>query len=449
MRRSEIFENFVKVAQENGLVSSDDSFRKLENNPRADSLSADDIKKLYNITPNTLKEMSYKSNIMEIAHKEPVVVSSAYDKLNGLVENNIERSNIMQRIVHKPTNGLLTNTKYAQKELLLSLVRIANDLDNNNNVKLQVLADSCLKQASYNPNKPVVKTAGGWLIATGVAALVGAVYVQQHTADADKGFRRNHENLVEKIDDLISDNSDWGWGYDVRDDFKDELENFKDKLNSFYDLYDNVFPEIQALRTPRTTKEYIEYYKDPSAKKASQSYLKIAAEFADFKPYLETMVQNLSSEGFKSEQKEDEGVLTTVTDSLGLHGGKGLFQDKFDTIKTAVQTYMKSVQDQVNILKSSKARADKAKRDIQNYNRNVRRAKSDAAKYRNPNLEPLEDASMPEQTEESTSERPQRPSRPQRRSVDREGGGLNLGGDAGGDTEGEFSLDALSGLDSI
>ena len=46
--------------------------------------------------------------------------------------NNIERQNILLHIVNKRNDGLLTQRKYAQKELMLSLVRIANDLDNKN-----------------------------------------------------------------------------------------------------------------------------------------------------------------------------------------------------------------------------------------------------------------------------------------------------------------------------
>ena len=89
---------FVKVAQEKGIVSSKD---------------------LYEVKPKASDDMTYKNNIMEIAHPNSLVIAPAYDKINGLVENNIERQNILLNIVNKETNGLLTQHKYASNNLIL------------------------------------------------------------------------------------------------------------------------------------------------------------------------------------------------------------------------------------------------------------------------------------------------------------------------------------------
>ena len=100
MRRSEIFDNFVKIALESDLISldaPDKAKKKLEENPRADSLSAKDIEKLYNIKPNAPKDMEYKKNIIEDAHPTPMVICPAYDRINGLVENENERQNKSQQ----------------------------------------------------------------------------------------------------------------------------------------------------------------------------------------------------------------------------------------------------------------------------------------------------------------------------------------------------------------
>ena len=124
MKRSEIFEEFAKIAQEKKIISNDSkkSFKALENNPRADSLDVSAIAALYGVKPETSDDMKYKSNIMEIAHPNSLVISPANDRINGLVENNIERQNINLRIVNKNPDGLLTQRRYAQQQLALSLL---------------------------------------------------------------------------------------------------------------------------------------------------------------------------------------------------------------------------------------------------------------------------------------------------------------------------------------
>lgn len=139
---SEIFNSYIKIAT---ASDADDSKKALDANPRADSLTKERIGELYNVTNDTPKDMQYKRNIMEDAHPGSYIAAPAYDRLNALVENNNQRQDIMLRIVDKRTNGLLTQHKYAQDELVLSLVRLANYLDNKNETELASLADDCLE----------------------------------------------------------------------------------------------------------------------------------------------------------------------------------------------------------------------------------------------------------------------------------------------------------------
>src|SRR5271166_4104687 len=146
MRRSEIFESFVKIAQQKGLISDAEHAEHTEKdfsetNPRMDSLSIEQISKLYNTKPAQPKDMEYQRNIIEDAHPEMVVISPSYDKLNGLVENENEGQNIRIHISLKEPDGHLTQRKYAEKELIMALVRTANDLDNRNQDQLCKLAD--------------------------------------------------------------------------------------------------------------------------------------------------------------------------------------------------------------------------------------------------------------------------------------------------------------------
>ena len=76
MRRFEIFESFAKIAQEKGLVSKAEHAEHTEKdfsetNPRMDSLTIEQISKLYNTKPSLPKDMEYTKNIMEIAHPNP------------------------------------------------------------------------------------------------------------------------------------------------------------------------------------------------------------------------------------------------------------------------------------------------------------------------------------------------------------------------------------------
>lgn len=104
-----------------------------------------EIEALYNVKPEKPKDMEYTSNISEVAHKTPVVLFQSHDKINSLVENINERQNIMVNILRKVPNGHLTNKRYAQ-DLGMSLIRIANDMDNQNKEELRVLADVCANQ---------------------------------------------------------------------------------------------------------------------------------------------------------------------------------------------------------------------------------------------------------------------------------------------------------------
>ena len=156
MKRSEVFDNFVKIAQKKGLISESDHAEhteKTEDSPRWDSHDLSAIEALYGVKPDPSKGMDYDHNIMEVAHPNSLVISPSYDKLNGLIENEIERQNITMHIVQKTNDGLLTQHKYAQKELLLSLVRVANYMDNKDQNGLRALADTCLQQITSDEAK--------------------------------------------------------------------------------------------------------------------------------------------------------------------------------------------------------------------------------------------------------------------------------------------------------
>lgn len=156
MSKSEIFDAYVKLSLEKGLIKvaakeeekESKELKKYKNttNPRVGSDTLEAITKLYNTKPESPKSQQYKDNIMEVAHPNKVILTPSYDKLNSLIENNIERQRVMINITQKPVNGLLTQHKYAQSDLAQTLIAVATDLDNRDIDPLRKLADECIDE---------------------------------------------------------------------------------------------------------------------------------------------------------------------------------------------------------------------------------------------------------------------------------------------------------------
>ena len=160
---SRIFEEYLKIATAQGLVkeAADDGHQKIDMSKKEYStrekyerpLTSAEI--LYGLTPNDEKQ-----HIMETAHPDPVVLAPAYDKINGLVENNLERQSIIVNQLGWENTGLLTNRKLAEQNLIFELVRLAGELDMKGQDNLRALADASIEQLSTE-QKRVVKA--DWL----------------------------------------------------------------------------------------------------------------------------------------------------------------------------------------------------------------------------------------------------------------------------------------------
>ncbi len=373
MSNSDILNNFIKIAEEKGLISEKSSGKTkqiLEKTHRADSLSIADIEKLYGIKPDMAKDNKYTRNIIEDAHPESYVASNAHDKLNGLVENINQRQDIILHILDKTPNGHLTQHKYAEKDLILSLVRVGNDLDNHNKEKLRILADTCLLQVS-NP----LKKEGGWSLIS-IPILLGALYLQQHMAFANEGFERNHQKLSAEIDDLLNSSSSWGVGYDYKSDFKSMLEDFKNKIDNFYSLYVKATPIITDLEKPRTAKELMELAKKPQTNTVVKTYGVLKTAIDNMLPYIVSIEKNFSSEAYKARQIEDKGFMSSIVDRVQiLHGGKGMIADDFDDVVRAIAPYKQSVKEAVDLFKNAESIEQSAQQKIQEVSSGIQEEK--------------------------------------------------------------------------
>lgn len=148
--RSEIWDNYVAVAEKAGFVkeaaeeSAELKKYKEDAAARVGSDSIETIEAMYGVKPDQIEGQEYTDCITEAAHPNSVIIAPSYDKLNGLVENDIERGNIMSNIALKPPMGTHTNHRYAASELMMELVRVGNEMDARNKEGLFKLADECM-----------------------------------------------------------------------------------------------------------------------------------------------------------------------------------------------------------------------------------------------------------------------------------------------------------------
>lgn len=165
MRESEVFTNYIKLAQDAGLISEEDGIEKkadADTKTRYDSNSFSDIEALYGhkFEPNKEKDES----IVEVAHPETMVVGPAYDAMNAVVENLHQRQDIMSYVALKDPDGQLVQRRYvaAADDLTKTLVSTAFALDADSEEELMKLADSCAGRLTAKADGKLEKNAMPW-----------------------------------------------------------------------------------------------------------------------------------------------------------------------------------------------------------------------------------------------------------------------------------------------
>jgi hypothetical protein len=223
---SDIFNDYAKIAIDKGLIKEAEAGS--ESNPRYDSISNDDLRALYGIKPN-----GEEDHILDQAHPESVVVSPAYDKMNGLVENLFERQDIMQWIATKPNDGKHTNERYvkANQELTMELLKAAFLLDRNDQEDLMKLADSCANR--------LTKKALGPLAVAGIVAAITAFVKYTEEFRTESSVPSKVDKILEEIEELAT--SEW-WRYDDESfpAIYEELSQFRRALIIFKESAERV-----------------------------------------------------------------------------------------------------------------------------------------------------------------------------------------------------------------
>lgn len=339
---SDIFEEYAKIAEEQGLISlaeepKESKELKKYKNDKYPRIGSDDIKtieNLYNVKPDS--HISYDLNIFQAAHPNSVVISPAYDKINGLIENENQRHDIIRNLITNPTNGILTGKKLARQELLMELIRVANDMDNRNFDDLRMLADSCISDIE---KKKLNKSAIAPLIWVGLgAAVLAGVWIWQHMNNPDKGLLPNIDTAVAKLNDLKTNS--W-WESDVDENLQKEVDGIISKLNGLRTVIVDFNSAMEVIDAPRSLKEIgkLKGIAEESGEdvKAKIETFKIAIK--NIAPVLVKAIGNFTNRQYQL-QHSKPSWLGDVSGWAGeaMHGRWGLIANDFISASNALET---------------------------------------------------------------------------------------------------------------
>lgn len=192
MSHSEIFDEFLEVALESGLITKAELEEETKTTKKKDSSL---YEMLYGVSEKSGRDL------IEEAHPETVVVMRSHDKLNGIFENIQERSDIMNGLVTQFPTGNLFGQIYAKahKELLNEVIKTAFLLDRENEEELMVLADDCGDKIQKIGAWPIIAWVG---IAAGGALLTYLGVTGKYPMA--QGMRADTEKAIEEIKDVIS-----------------------------------------------------------------------------------------------------------------------------------------------------------------------------------------------------------------------------------------------------
>ena len=257
---SDIFNKYAEIALQKGIITKEAQEKKKEKKEQTD------LEFYYNVKPNGDEE-----HIMDKAHRDPVYIAPAYDRFNGLVENNFERQDIMAWIARKPADGLLLHRRYvsAQNDLTNELVRLATLLDCKKENELMTLADSCserLVKKSAGPLIPIVV----WKILAWTAAGTALYGAASNNIAMSHGVLNDAESVLNEFNDV---SAEWPTS---RKEFSSFLEKVKD-TKTFASNVSAIKASVRDLmndikRTPEGLKKGIEFL-DGKYDKGFVSYL--------------------------------------------------------------------------------------------------------------------------------------------------------------------------------
>jgi hypothetical protein len=396
--KSDIFDEYEKIATQMGLVSEAEEpkeskeLKKFKDDvyPRAGSDDITTIEALYGVKSDMSVE--YKHNIMEAAHPKMQVIMPAYDKINGLVENEIEGQHIRINLVRTPNHGCLDRFKLAKTDLMKQLVRIANDMDNTDKEDLRLLADTCIEKLGVEKKKsnPLTKTAIlPWII--GGAIVLAAIWAFEHLDDPDRGLAANIDNALKKLNDL--ETNSW-YESDIDETVRRDAEVVKAQIMKLVPglaQFQHVMSDIQKPQSLEALQEVVSHYGQP-VKEQLHSFIELIEQTT---PILKTAIRNFTSSSYQAMHSKPSW-LGEVSSYIGeaLHGRWGEIANDFISTANALRTLQSSL-DKTN--KDAANIANVVKQNIDMISNKVKEAP--AAQPAQTNLHGFEASNAPKHPE--------------------------------------------------
>jgi hypothetical protein len=249
--------------------------------------------------------------------------------------------------------------------LLLSLVRVGNELDARNNDELRKLADACLEQMSQK--KSLEKTAWVQIAVIAVAVVIGAVYAKQHLRFHSDGWQADYGKAMAEIDDLLNSNTNFEVGYSYTPAFIQTLNQLKTELNKLNSAVMKAIPILDKMQTPKNAEELKKMIDEPETKDAVKAVQDLQAQMTSSYPFINTVINSFGNEAYKQRAIAQKGLLSSVVDSAEfLHGGGGLVADDFDDVKHALQTLKVDLSNLGKIMQGVESIKQKAEQDLTN-----------------------------------------------------------------------------------
>jgi len=206
MRDSEIFNNYIRLAEDAGLIGEDELQKTADpsDKTRYDRYSFSDFEALYGhkFTPNEKEGES----IVEVAHPETAVAVPAYDAMNSVVENLHQRNNIMTYVALKDPDGHLVQRRYvsASQKLINSLVSAGFKMDNINENGLMSLADSCAGRLKKKSESLAFKKVAFTPLIYGAISLLGALGYLSYGDTSVQNVSANSQLVLDRLGELGS-----------------------------------------------------------------------------------------------------------------------------------------------------------------------------------------------------------------------------------------------------
>lgn len=258
--RSEIFDNYVDIARKQGLIS------EAADSPRVGSDDLSTIELLYGVKPNGKDEKS----IIEQAHPEPVIIAPAYDRLNGLVENEQERQNIIISIINKAPQAKLTQHRYAEtQELMDELIRVGFLMDNKDQHDLMKLADDCTEH--------LLKKQALFPLLGGIAAGLALLGTYNNFTYLSQGVGNDCDNAMEAVAKFSQEVPE----------ISDQLSELNQGIKFVKELYEKALKtaaDIKSIKRENMVESAVEVHGSSIGKTAFtllEQYKKAASILAD------------------------------------------------------------------------------------------------------------------------------------------------------------------------